>query len=88
MTVHWNSRRGFSGGLNTASSAEEKALGLEHEPPSLVNFLLAMRKVPASRAAAVARGKKLLADAKYPSREVLRKVARLLVRHMDKPQGL
>ena len=85
MTVNWNSRKGFNGGPNTLSSGNEGAEGPEKEAALLASLQLAMRKVPDARAAEVARGKKLLADPKYPSREVLRRVAGLLARHWRKP---
>jgi len=83
MTVHWNSRRGFSGGLNTASSPEEQAGTRESETALLAELRLAMRKTPETRDAFVERGRKLLADPNYPSRTVLKRVAKLLARHWD-----
>ena len=87
MTVHWNSRRGFTDGLNTASSAAKAAPAPKVDAAALAEFRLAMRKAPNARAALVNRGRKLLADPKYPSREVLRKVATLLARHWAGRQG-
>jgi hypothetical protein len=86
MTVNWNSRKGFSGGPSTASSADEGAAGQGSDTALLAELQLAMRKVPDTRATVVARGKKLLADPKYPSCEVLRQVARHLARNWDKSQ--
>lgn len=79
MTVHWNSQKGFSDGLPTASSGQD-----DHEDlRAVINELrLSLRKTPDQRAAVVRRAKKLLADPAYPSREVLRKTAALLVEHL------
>lgn len=83
MTVHWNSRRGFSGGLSTASSPEERAGTREIEAPSLAELRLALGKVPAVRGARLDRGRKLLADPNYPSHHVLKRVATVLARHWN-----
>ena len=79
MTVHWNSRKGFMNGPNTASSAAEPAA--DDNAAFLAELRLALRKFPELRTAQVNRARKLLADPKYPSREVLKKVAGLLARH-------
>ena len=81
MTVHWNSCRGFSVELRTASSADEQ-VGPGQAAGPTDKWLSAMSKVPPTRAAAVQRAKRLLADPDYPSPEVMRKVAELLVRHL------
>jgi hypothetical protein len=82
MTMHWHSHKGFSDELRTASSAEELAATPEGKA-ALAELLLAMRKVPEVRVTSVNRAKKLMADPKYPSREVLRGVAEVLARHWD-----
>ena len=52
---------------------------------TLAELLWAMRKVPDARASAVTRGRRLLSDPDYPSRDVLRRVARVLAKHLKKP---
>ena len=66
------------GGLNTASSADEQSPEPKHPSAAIGKLLLAMRKVPDARPAHVVRGKRLLMDPKYPSRDVLKRVARVL----------
>jgi hypothetical protein len=85
MTVHWNSRRGFRGGLNTASSAAER-IEAEEEKQHMPALLWAMRKTPEIRPAAVHRGRRLLADPDYPSKAVLRKVADVLAANLTKAE--
>lgn len=85
MTVHWNARKGFQAGANSASTAGTPAEEAADEL-RLAELLLAMRKVPDARASALARGRKLLADPDYPSSEVLRKVAEVLARRISTDQ--
>ena len=85
MTVHWNSRKGFVNGPNTASSAAEPAA--DGDAASLAELQVALRKSPAMRTAQLNRARKLLADPKYPSRELLKKVAILLARHWAARSG-
>ena len=76
MTVHWNSRRGFADGPNTASSGGAQGAD-EGARVNLPELLWAMRKTPEVRTTYVNRGKRLLADPGYPPPEVLRAVADL-----------
>jgi hypothetical protein len=85
MTVHWNARKGFQTGPNSASTAGPSA-GEEADELMMAQLLLAMRKVPDLRPSAVSRARKLLADPNYPSPQVLKKVAELLARHMSADQ--
>jgi hypothetical protein len=84
MTVHWNSRNGFGDGSNATSSTDDQA-ERQNQKATLTELLWAMRKVPEARASVVARGRRLLSDPGYPSREVLRRVARVLAKHLETP---
>ena len=81
MTVHWNARKGFQNKPDSISLPGNHT-GDEREDMTMADSLLAMRKVPEVRSAAVLRAQKLLADPNYPSPEVLKKVAELLARHI------
>jgi hypothetical protein len=85
MTVHWNARKGFQTGPNSASTAGPSA-GEEADELMMAQLLLAMRKVPEVRPAAVNRARKLLADPDYPPPQVIRQVAELLARHISADQ--
>ncbi len=85
MTVHWNARKGFQI-KPTNLSAPGNHSGNDGEDATMAEMLLAMRKVPDVRSAAVSRARKLLADPSYPSPEVLKEVAGLLARHLAEDQ--
>ncbi len=85
MTVHWNARQGFQTDPNSVSAPGNHS-GAEQDETTMAELLLAMRKVPDVRSSAVSRARKLLADADYPSPEVLRQVAQLLARHISSDQ--
>jgi hypothetical protein len=53
----------------------------------LAELLWQMRKTPDVRASQIARAKKLIADPRYPSEEVLRKVADLLAKGFKHQDG-
>jgi hypothetical protein len=84
MTVHWNSRKGFAEELKTSSTARELPDDQDHRM-TLPEMLWAVRKVPETRAAVIARGKALLQDPGYPPQEVVKQIADLMARHWDHP---
>ena len=84
MTVHWNFRKGFGDGVKTTSTGDDPA-ERQSQKASVAELLWSMRKTPDVRSSVVTRGRRLLSDPDYPSRDVLRRVAGVLARHLKEP---